>query len=113
MDDTTLKKVQNAAKQHHISISRWVCEQLKMKVDPSYPVHFEELYGTYASIKKKILRRENNSWSHLKLSLLIEKEFKRIERLRVENWVERCAHNKRLDLALLLAQCKSRAQRSA
>ena len=46
IDDKTLKKVQNAAKQSHTSISKWVAEQLKMKVDPSYPAHFEELFGS-------------------------------------------------------------------
>jgi len=45
IDNKTLTKVQNAAKKQHTSISKWVAEQLRMKIDPSYPAHFEELFG--------------------------------------------------------------------
>jgi len=46
IDDTTLKRVQDAAKEEHTSISKWVAEQLRKKVAASYPAHFKELFGS-------------------------------------------------------------------
>ena len=40
IDDKTLKKVENAAKRQHTSISKWVAEQLRSRVDPAYPAQF-------------------------------------------------------------------------
>lgn len=46
IDEPTLKKVENAAKRHNTSISKWVVEQLKASVDPVYPSGYEELFGS-------------------------------------------------------------------
>ena len=46
IDDKTLKKVEDAAKRQHTSISKWVAEQLRSTVDPVYPAQFEELFGS-------------------------------------------------------------------
>ena len=48
IDETTLKKVENAASSQHISISKWVAEQIRAKVDPTYPRGFEDLFGSIA-----------------------------------------------------------------
>ena len=50
IDEKTLQKVEQSAKQQNISISKWVAEQIKAKVDPVYPAHFADLFG---SIKDK------------------------------------------------------------
>lgn len=46
IDEITLKKIENAAKRQHISISKWVAEQLKQKIEPIYPQGFEDLFGS-------------------------------------------------------------------
>ena len=46
IDKNTLKKVEGAAARRHISISRWVAEQIRAKVEPTYPVGFEQLFGS-------------------------------------------------------------------
>ncbi|MFA6008022.1 MAG: hypothetical protein WC784_05295 [Candidatus Shapirobacteria bacterium] len=46
IDEKTLKKVENAAKRQHISISKWVAEQIRSRVEPAYPVNFEALFGS-------------------------------------------------------------------
>jgi hypothetical protein len=46
IDDKTLKKVENAAKRQHTSISKWVADQLRSRVDPAYPAYFEDLFGS-------------------------------------------------------------------
>lgn len=48
IDETTLKKVENAALRQHVSISKWVAEQIRSRVEPIYPVHFEDLFGSVA-----------------------------------------------------------------
>lgn len=45
VDEDTLKKIEMAAKRQHMSISKWVSQQLKAKIDPVYPPEFEELFG--------------------------------------------------------------------
>lgn len=45
IDESTLKKVEGAAARQHVSISRWVAEQIREKVEPSYPVGYEALFG--------------------------------------------------------------------
>ena len=30
----------------HVSISKWVAEQIRARVDPVYLVHFESLFGS-------------------------------------------------------------------
>lgn len=54
IDEGTLKKVESAAARQHLSISRWVAEQIRAKVEPVYPVGFEELFG---SLKEDELTR--------------------------------------------------------
>jgi len=46
IDETTLKKVEQEAKREHLSISKWVFEQIKNKIAPRYPADFESLYGS-------------------------------------------------------------------
>lgn len=46
IDQATLKKIGSAAKNQHVSISKWVAEQLRLKVDAVYPEHFDELFGS-------------------------------------------------------------------
>jgi hypothetical protein len=46
IDEPTLKKVENAALRQHVSISKWVAEQIRARVEPVYPAHFEELFGS-------------------------------------------------------------------
>ena len=46
IDEPTLKKVENAALRQHVSISKWVAGQIRTRVEPVYPVHFEELFGS-------------------------------------------------------------------
>lgn len=45
IDEKTLKKVENAASQQHISISKWVAEQIKNRIEPTYPLDFDSLFG--------------------------------------------------------------------
>ena len=46
IDEKTLKKVENAAKWQHTSISKWVAEQIRSRVEPAYPIEFEALFGS-------------------------------------------------------------------
>jgi len=46
IDESTLKKVEGAAARQHVSISKWVAEQIRAKVEPTYPVGFEQLFGS-------------------------------------------------------------------
>ena len=46
IDEKTLKKVEHAAHRQHVSISRWVADQIRAKVDPVYPVDYESLFGS-------------------------------------------------------------------
>jgi len=46
IDEKTLKKVENAAKRQKTSISKWVAEQIRSRVEPAYPVNFEALFGS-------------------------------------------------------------------
>ncbi len=46
IDEPTLKKVENAALKQHVSISKWVAEQIRTRVEPIYPVNFENLFGS-------------------------------------------------------------------
>jgi len=48
IDEKTLKKVENAAKRQKTSISKWVAEQIRSRVEPAYPVNFEALFGSIA-----------------------------------------------------------------
>ena len=46
IDEKTLKKVEIAAKKKHLSISKWVAEQIRSKLDPIYPSDYEKLFGS-------------------------------------------------------------------
>ena len=46
IDEATLKKVEQEAKREHLSISKWVSEQIKSNIDHKYPSNFEDLYGS-------------------------------------------------------------------
>jgi hypothetical protein len=46
IDESTLKKIENAALRQHVSISKWVAEQIRARVEPVYPIHFENLFGS-------------------------------------------------------------------
>jgi len=48
IDEPTLKKVENAALREHVSISKWVAEQIRARVDPVYPGNFEDLFVSIA-----------------------------------------------------------------
>jgi hypothetical protein len=46
IDEKTLKKVEDAALRQHTSISKWVAEQIRSRVEPAYPINFESLFGS-------------------------------------------------------------------
>jgi hypothetical protein len=46
IDEATLKKVENAALAQHVSISKWVVEQIRTRVEPAYPAAYESLFGS-------------------------------------------------------------------
>lgn len=46
IDEKTLKKVENAAMRQRMSISKWVAEQIRAKVEPVYPVDYGSLFGS-------------------------------------------------------------------
>ena len=46
IDEVTLKKVESAASRQHVSISKWVADQIRSKVDPVYPKGYEDLFGS-------------------------------------------------------------------
>jgi hypothetical protein len=46
IDELTLKKAENAARQQHVSISKWVAEQIRARLEPVYPSGFEQLFGS-------------------------------------------------------------------
>jgi len=46
IDETTLKKVENAAMRQHVSIPKWVAEQIRARVEPVYPIDYESLFGS-------------------------------------------------------------------
>ena len=48
IDERTLRKIEGAAAREHTSISKWVAEQIKAKVEPAYPAGYEELFGALA-----------------------------------------------------------------
>ena len=44
--ESTLRKVEGAAARQHVSISKWVAEQIRAKVEPIFPKNFESLFGS-------------------------------------------------------------------
>jgi len=48
IDEPTLKKVESAAVRQQVSISRWVADLIRARIEPVYPAHFESLFGCIA-----------------------------------------------------------------
>lgn len=46
VDEKTLRKIENTALRQNVSISKWVAEQIRSKVEPVYPLNFEKLVGS-------------------------------------------------------------------
>ncbi|GAB1482764.1 hypothetical protein MASR2M78_15800 [Treponema sp.] len=46
IDERTLKKIESAAIRQNLSISKWVAEQIKARIEPVYPVDYENLFGS-------------------------------------------------------------------
>lgn len=46
IDEATLKKVENAARKNRISISKWVAQQLRARLEAVYPANFSDLFGS-------------------------------------------------------------------
>ncbi|MFP4365193.1 MAG: DUF6364 family protein [Spirochaetia bacterium] len=46
IDEKTMKKIESAAKQENLSISKWVANQLRAKLEPCYSDEFKDLYGS-------------------------------------------------------------------
>lgn len=46
IDEPTLRKVEYAAKAQKVSISKWVADQIRSRVDAVYPAGFEQLFGS-------------------------------------------------------------------
>lgn len=46
IDKETLRKVELAAKKRQLSISKWVAEQIRSKIEPAYPEGYESLFGS-------------------------------------------------------------------
>ena len=46
IDEPTLKKIENAASRQRVSISKWVAEQIKTRIEPVYPPEYENLFGS-------------------------------------------------------------------
>lgn len=67
IDETTLKKVENAALKQHVSISKWVAQQIRSRVEPIYPKDFEKLFG---SISDETFKRPNE----ISLSMDVKRE---------------------------------------
>lgn len=45
IDNSTMEKVEKAAKAEELSISKWVGQQLKKSLRTNYPADFEDLFG--------------------------------------------------------------------
>ena len=46
IDERTLKKIENAARHRRISISKWVAEQIRARLEPEYPAQYKDLFGS-------------------------------------------------------------------
>jgi len=61
VDEPTLKKIETAAKRQHVSISKWVSEQLRSRIEPVYPLGFEDLFGSISD--KTFIRHDEPPFS--------------------------------------------------
>jgi hypothetical protein len=50
IDENTLREIENAAARAHMSISHWVAQQLKTKIEPGYPPQYDSLFGSIDDI---------------------------------------------------------------
>lgn len=48
VDEALLKKIEHAAARENKSLSKWVTDQIKSKIDPVYPMDYENLFGSVA-----------------------------------------------------------------
>jgi hypothetical protein len=62
IDETTLKKVEQEARREHLSISKWVFEQIKNKIEPRYPADFENLFGSIND--EDFVRQDQSSFNN-------------------------------------------------
>ncbi len=46
LDEETMQKVESAAKSQRLSISKWVAQQIRSRVNAEYPKEYEGLYGS-------------------------------------------------------------------
>jgi len=46
IDEATLKKVERAARKKRVSISKWVSDQLRARLEAVYPPNFNDLFGS-------------------------------------------------------------------
>lgn len=46
IDEATLKKIERAARKKRVSISKWVADQLRARLDAVYPPQFADLFGS-------------------------------------------------------------------
>lgn len=50
IDENTLKKVESAASRQRVSISKWVAEQIRARLEPAYPADFADLFGSISDV---------------------------------------------------------------
>lgn len=46
VDETTLQKIEHAAHQENVSISKWVSSKLKEHIEPGFSKDFQNLFGS-------------------------------------------------------------------
>ena len=46
IDESTLKRLEKAARLQRLSISKWVAQQIRTSLDNSYPADFAGLFGS-------------------------------------------------------------------
>ena len=58
IDEETLKKIEKAAKKEHVSISKWVGNNIKRTFKSEYPENYFDLYG---SVKDETMVAEDRA----------------------------------------------------
>ncbi len=48
IDESTMKRLEKAARQQRLSISKWVVQQIRTSLDNFYPADFGGLFGSIA-----------------------------------------------------------------
>jgi len=59
IDEITLKKVEAAARQEHLSISKFVVTKLNESMEKSWPQNFQDLYSSIVDESFAINREKN------------------------------------------------------